>query len=875
MDNETEEKDFATGGESTYSPHGSLHAVTQNGNSTHPPAHQRLVFTDPAAFRYLEEDPCTIVLERRRRLRGYELYIVEQWACSRTHPTFVITTYTGLEQNSVVVGILSVPTNEEAWSPRLRVYLQAITNYHARKKETPLGTLMVTNLSSFPSALTVIAVPDGDLKKHREDFIVNEDMKRLGCSGRAGLNLAPPTSATEAKFSQLYRTSDRIPLYNAVIELVKLCQVALMLFGKLAPEYADGLLCDITEQAINDWWTEIGTEYFTIDPSDGILGPTTVAAILGMLMGARNRLNAYGAPVAKDVFDIVNTKRAIAHFQKSQKIDRTRRLNQQTLSRLHKATAKAASGEGWAVPRAVKSTVAELSGKGGDLVHGREKARIAEVETLNIDTFIQLGSGERFKWLWYGKPRKTTDSDVFRNLGGDDGMIFNDSDQGGQGWTAKKRDSVDDDTSLRHVLTDRIYLSPTTGSQTSIDHIEKDQALGRAVLKNVTGKVTDARSGLGRIRDAVGRRGYRGHHNRFSKDEGAASDGESVKDRPRTSEELQKEPETVGLYATPPDSGEQSLVGSTVPSRRGSDFPEEASKPNDLLSPPFYSGANGEDLNKSVSSLETPAFDRKNQWLTDRMKVLDDAAGITARDDGCEAVDDSRKPSLTAEDTKAIQNMQDFKGQYAVPPLHTTSSFSKLVSKVPDTWDRRWPRHMSWTAMVDVLAAAVPSDMTDSDNIATRTNADCALAFENTLAMEGRVVGQRLEALKTRETAWVEEKVRQIEAYDEQASRDQTNADLVYHQKYDEYNALHNASDDLLTEERANLTEAIKDVETLGAKLEYELSALESKVEDVENGVAEFERQVTQIEMRAGELDSEKEATVTWTGWILRKVGMV
>lgn len=417
MDNETEEKDFATGGESTYSPHGSLHAVTQNGNSTHPPAHQRLVFTDPAAFRYLEEDPCTIVLERRRRLRGYELYIVEQWACSRTHPTFVITTYTGLEQNSVVVGILSVPTNEEAWSPRLRVYLQAITNYHARKKETPLGTLMVTNLSSFPSALTVIAVPDGDLKKHREDFIVNEDMKRLGCSGRAGLNLAPPTSATEAKFSQLYRTSDRIPLYNAVIELVKLCQVALMLFGKLAPEYADGLLCDITEQAINDWWTEIGTEYFTIDPSDGILGPTTVAAILGMLMGARNRLNAYGAPVAKDVFDIVNTKRAIAHFQKSQKIDRTRRLNQQTLSRLHKATAKAASGEGWAVPRAVKSTVAELSGKGGDLVHGREKARIAEVETLNIDTFIQLGSGERFKWLWYGKPRKTTDSDVFRNLG--------------------------------------------------------------------------------------------------------------------------------------------------------------------------------------------------------------------------------------------------------------------------------------------------------------------------------------------------------------------------------------------------------------------------------------------------------------------------
>ena len=875
MDNETEEKDFAAGGESTYSPHGSLHGATRSGDSIHAPAHQRLVFTDPAAFRYLEEDPCTTVLERRRRLKGYELYIVEQWACSRTHPTFVITTYTGLEQNSVVVGILSVPTNENAWSPRLRVYLQAITKYHARKKETPLGTLMVTNLSSFPSALTVIAVPDGDLKKHREDFIVNEDMKRLGCSGRAGLNLAPPTSATEAKFSHLYHTSDRIPLYDAVIELVRLCQVALMLFGKLAPEYADGLLCDVTEQAINDWWTEIGTEYFTVDPSDGILGPTTVAALLGMLMGARNRLNAYGAPVAKDVFDIVNTKRAIAHFQKSQKLDRNRRLNQQTLNRLHKVTAKAASGEGWAVPRAVKSTVAELSGKGGDLLHGREKARIAEVETLDIDTFVQLGSGERFKWLWHGKPRKTTESDAFRNLGDDDGMIFNDSDQSGQGWTAKRRNSVDDDTSLRHVLTDRIYLSPTTGSQTSIDHVEKDQALRRAVFKNVTDKVTDARSGLGRIRDAVGRRGHRGHHHRFSKDEGAVSDGESVKDRPRISEELQKEPETAVLETTPPDSSEQSLSGSAVPSRRGSDSLEERSKPTNLLSPPFNRGANDEDSNESTSSLEITAVEGENKWVKDRGVYLDKAAGITPRNKGRETLDDSRKAALTVDDTKAIQDMQDFNRKNSVPPLRTTRSVSKIVSKAPDTWDRRWPRHMSWTAMVDVLAAAVPGDMTDSDNIAIRTNADCALAFENTLAMEGRVMGQRLDSLMTRETTWVEEKVNIIESYDEQASRDQSTADIVYHQKYEEYNALHNASDDLLTEERTHLTEVIKDVETLSAKLEYELSALDSKVEDVENGVAEFERQVIQIEMRAGELDSDKEARMTWTEWLSRKVGVV
>lgn len=146
-------------------------------------SHKRLVFADPAAFRYLEEDPSTTVLERRRRLQGYELYFVEQWICSRVHPTFLIATYTGLEQHSILVGVLSVPTDEDQWSPRLRVYFKALKKFHAREKDTPLGTLMITNLSSFPSALTVILVPDGDARKHREDFFVNENLKRMGCAG--------------------------------------------------------------------------------------------------------------------------------------------------------------------------------------------------------------------------------------------------------------------------------------------------------------------------------------------------------------------------------------------------------------------------------------------------------------------------------------------------------------------------------------------------------------------------------------------------------------------------------------------------------------------------------------------------------------------
>jgi len=879
MDNDIAKTDFAAGGNSTYSPDDSPQASVCN-DGTPAKGHRKLVFTDPAAFRYLEEDPSTIVLERRRRLTGYELYVVEQWACSRVHPTFVITTYTGLEQNSVVVGVLSVPTNEDAWSPRLRVYLKAITKYHARKKETSLGTLMVTNLNGFPSALTVIAVPDGDLKKHRENFIVNEDLKRLGCSGRAGLSLTPPIGATQAKFSQLYLISDRILIYNAVIELVKLCQVALLLFGRLAPEYADGLLCDVTEQAINDWWTEIGNEYYNIDPSDGILGPTTVAALLGLLMGARNRLNAFGAPVSKDVFDIVNTKRGIAHFQKSQKLDRTRRLDRKTLDRLHTATAKAASSEGWQVPRAVKSTVAELKGKGGDLVNEREKGGIAAVETLDMETFVHLGSGERFKWLWYGKPRKNNERDVFSNLGGDDSMIFNDNQDGGYTWAGKKRDSVDDDTSLRHVFSDRVFLQ-FSDSQTSIDYAEKDQALRRAVLKNVSDKVTDARSGLGKIRDAVGLRGHRTHHPKHSKDEGLASDRESIKEiQSETSVEQRREPRKVMEVpqheSTPPDSGEQSLVESVQSSRRGSSFPEEAHKPHDLSAPTFYGpGGAIADFNESATSLEMPSVNN-DPVGSDYMNMVNNAASVRPRFEGREAIEGTRNGSLTVGDTRAIRKMQEFEGKdYALPPLRTTRSLPKLSARSPKTWDRRWPRQFSFTAMVDVLAASSLNEMHEADSLAARKTADTALAIEKSLAMEGRVMGERLEDLKIRITSWVEDKVSQIEGYDQRLGKDLANLDLIYHQKFDDYSAIHDASDDLLTEERANLTESIKDVETLGAKLEYEMSALGSKVEDVENAVAEFERQVLLIEMRAEELDdTDEKANVSWAGWCLKKATM-
>ncbi len=101
--------------------------------------------------RYLEEEPHGTVVERRTILHGYELYVVEQWACSRKSPTLVVATHTGNEKHCIVAGVLAIPADEALWSARLRVYFKGADQYHARPKETGIGQLLVTNLSNFPS----------------------------------------------------------------------------------------------------------------------------------------------------------------------------------------------------------------------------------------------------------------------------------------------------------------------------------------------------------------------------------------------------------------------------------------------------------------------------------------------------------------------------------------------------------------------------------------------------------------------------------------------------------------------------------------------------------------------------------------------------
>lgn len=836
--------------------------------------YQSFVLTDPVAFRYLEEDSSTHVLQRRRELRGYESYIVEQWTTSRVHPTFMITNYTGADKDIVIVDVLSVPTDEHAWSPRLRVYFKALNQYHARRKETPLGILMVTNLSSFPSSLAVVPVPNGDVRKHRFDFIVNEDLKRLGCSGRVGLTLAQPAASTVAKFHQLYKTSDKNDIYKSVLELIKLCQSALMLFDKLEIDYSDGLLCDVTERAINDWWVEIGSDHYHVEPHDGILGPTTVAGLLGLLMGARNRLHAVNAPVSKDPFDVEAMKQGISAFQKQQRIQRTRRLDRRTLDRLLKATQKAAEKERWAVPKAVKSTVAELSGKGGemlgDIVGRRDKAGIAEIETVDMDRFVQLVYGDRAKWLWLGKPMKKAKAPdgsgrLLEEAQGapalNKGLILKPDEHGGYTWTSHRKSTFDGmptDERREQEREHQDYIMPTPvhekdeyeddySGRPSLDATKPSMFMRASTLKD------KPKTGLEKVKDAVG---FRGHKTKPSVDELAPM---SPVERKAT-----QPPSTIRSHTSPLSSPSSPELETTHNMQRQMPAAEEHSnRLNAALGGSHLTNADsGSLLERSTSRLvsQDSLMDPKNSG------PQQENTNVSSNQQQINANKESTGPSANPSIAGSMYNGVDLSEALPSGPeteaglsnlLKRTVSYSQYVqAELQPDHSGLAPRHLSFSLAEESLLTWEPLGQDDYDPFSS-TRAQ--LAEQQYIAAESKQLRHMIASLRLQTATWTSKELHQLQDNLERLDHDQDTLDEIYQPHLRTVRELQTHSDAMQREEKERLEEGVKEIETLAAKLEYEIDGLRGKVEDVEAGVTDFEKGVGRVERRVVEVEKEAE----------------
>ncbi|KAI4250033.1 MAG: hypothetical protein L6R42_008804, partial [Xanthoria sp. 1 TBL-2021] len=405
------------------------------------------------------------------------------------------------------------------------------------------------------------------------------------------------------------------------------------------------------------------------------------------------------------------------------------------------------------------------------------------------------------------------------------------------------------------------------GLASSVDGPEKDPASRRNVLKSVTGRMTDARSGFGRIRDAVG---MRGHHYRHSREAGSFSDGESLRERTvRLSDELVRDPSSAGpasqrSYGAPDPKNSASATPSTPRSRRNSSLRRDAVDP-------FQEATPSDKYAPWEISVESESEEQHSGAVSDAGSVINprlpkDDLSTKPRDlpklDGDIVIDAEKGGKHIFRGTRLPQSLQRTQSLPQISP--------SLANK--EHFQYRWPRHLSFSTVIDVLAASEdePFSSSDTAELEAKKYPDTALALEKTRQMHAQRLNSSLEDLQQSESFWVTRRVGNIEDIDSHCGRDQEVLDVMYRQKVEEYEALKEASEALLEEEKRGIQEAVKDVETLGAKIEYELTTLESKVEDVENAVEEFERQVEVVEARAAELHVEDGAKSSWLRWPLR-----
>lgn len=342
-------------------------------------------------------EPLMQVVKESSEVSGYEMYIVEQWACDRKHTSCIIC-FTGNPKHKVTVDVVALPTESKLWTPATQTSFDELFKAHARPKETDLGIIYVSNLSSFPSNLNLVPVPGGNIRQLGDLFAINENLRRTGCGGRLVLSLQMPSNASEDKFRQLFKTHENVPTDFAVRELVTLVQIGLYYCSLLAPRYVDGLLCNETLKAINMWWDRWGVPKYHTRPSSSeynLLSSRSVAGIIGFVTGVRNRLAAIvgSSKVPKDPFDVDFFRESLRHFQKHEHLPRSMCIDEATIKKLYSQTEKATNTDFFGI---VKSTMKEVSGK-------TYQGGITDVETLGIDRLRNHLQGSRARYLWLGR----------------------------------------------------------------------------------------------------------------------------------------------------------------------------------------------------------------------------------------------------------------------------------------------------------------------------------------------------------------------------------------------------------------------------------------------------------------------------------------
>ncbi|KOG97395.1 Stb2p [Saccharomyces eubayanus] len=413
--------------------------LARNDTSGQFPPLDSFIFPDSRALFLLDLATYTDLTYEEIIIHGFEIYIVEQWVACRNLST-LITSYTGNSQDTISGIRVVLPKETRVWPGKFKQYYGELMEF-ARPKFTPKGTLFITNLSGVSFGLNLLHVECGDLRTIWKDFEVNFDLKNLHCGGRSGNLLCPPTMASLEKFSQLFRiptnsfiaqhpqmiqqqqprlSAEEYKFFGShrngissgkspVVEMITLVQISLSYFNFLHKNYqTDGLLCEDTKRAIDEWWEIYGKLYLGMEKpkNECTLGPTTVAGLISLILCCYFKLMIENCISSKDPFDEVGFFQGVYNFQKKHGLNKgisRACLNPRTLEKLFEVTAKISNKDIFKLKKMVKSTIQDIIGKGNpiNLSH--------DILTTDLDTLVHNIHGGSVGILWKGKgqPRKT------------------------------------------------------------------------------------------------------------------------------------------------------------------------------------------------------------------------------------------------------------------------------------------------------------------------------------------------------------------------------------------------------------------------------------------------------------------------------------
>lgn len=389
-------------------------------------------------------------------LVGYEAYFVEQWISSRSSDNLIVT-YTGDQKDRLIAYYVQSLSEHmqlqpppqvhepsksltqaskqhlpyDNWPPKFISYLvEQLESPYCVATETSLGYAFITNLTQLNPFLSLIAAKTGNIADDYNCYVVNYNLRKLGCGSRSATTTDEPSKSMEDKFRAFFKVDPKVPINYSAVGMILVTQTFLYYYGLLDPLYCDGLFCERTEAAIMDWWkliSEIPMALHVIRMKPPSSHPAdSIQAIIGFTVLCRYLLELGGNNfnVPKDPMDVKKFKAAISKFQKHSKIDSTSKFNLETLLKLmdwgqNNKVSQNLTKDLSKMKNLVKNTVIDItSGKNLQIIahnataspfylHSHSSYDHSKlINCQNIDHIKHMSLGKQLSYLYFatGKP---------------------------------------------------------------------------------------------------------------------------------------------------------------------------------------------------------------------------------------------------------------------------------------------------------------------------------------------------------------------------------------------------------------------------------------------------------------------------------------